>query len=180
MTSTTAEPNNHGKKWTPGEDEHIMYAPELTDNHFAQLLKRSEQAIQSRRAVLAAKLHKSSGRSVQECADQLHADTGRTTHAVNNDGKGMQKTLIKPYNVTFSARNDPAHQTVKILKTPKRTSPTPPNTHPSSIASICSHIKRTDADMDEIWAMDALVPTLVQYHSGFQAYALFIATKCHT
>jgi hypothetical protein len=171
-TVSIAKSNNHGKKWTGSEDEHITDAPELTDCHFAQLLKRSEQAVHSRRAVLAAKLHRSSGRSIQECADQLHADIGRTTQAVNNDGRGMQKPpSTKTYTATFSSRNN--SNTPKLFK-PHQPSPTP---ELSNIAAICSHIKRNGANMDWIWTQDALVPTMVQYHQGFRAYAFFISTQ---
>jgi hypothetical protein len=167
-TVSTTQSNNHGKKWTTGEDVHIINAPELTDCHFAQLLKRSEPAVHSRRAVLAAKIHKNSGRSIQECADELHADIDRTTQAVNNDGRGMQKphTTIKTYPATLSSRHN----------TPKPPKPSP-TTELSNIAAICSHIKRNGANMDWIWTQDALVPTMVQYHQGFRAYAFFISTQ---
>jgi len=171
-----SSPNNHGKKWTTSEDEHIIDKPSLPDFHFAGILRRSEQAVQSRRAVLAAKMHKSSGLSIQECAAKLYADTGRTTVVVNNEAKRtMQKTAVKQYDNT------------KILTpqkptTPKpttaRTSPTPhgPRPHPpTAIAAICSHIKRTKGDMDGVWAQDTLVPTLVLFHAGFLAYASFIS-----
>ena len=170
-TASTTESNNHGKKWTVGDDEHITNAPELTDGHFAQLLKRSEQAVQSRRVVLAAKLHRSSGSSIQECADQLHADAGRTTQALNNYGKGIHKATAKPYTTaTLSSRSKDA-AAPKTLKSQR------PSTELSSIAAICSHIKCNGANMDGIWTQDALVPTLVQYHQGFRAYAFFISSQ---
>ena len=148
--------NNHGKKWTQSEDEHIIDAPELPDSHLALLLKRSEQAVQSRRAVLAANLHKSSGWPIPECADKLHADVRRTATAANTDGR--PRTLaIKPYQPTS------APPTLQHRRTP--------------IATICSHIKRTGGDLDGIWAQEALVPTLVQFHAGFHAYAVFIAKQ---
>jgi hypothetical protein len=48
----------------------------------------------------------------------------------------------------------------------------------SPISIVCSFIKRhAGGDMDELWAQDALVPTLVQYHAGFMAYAAFLKAK---
>jgi hypothetical protein len=60
--------------------------------------------------------------------------------------------------------------------------PTPPlKPATSAIGVICSFIKRNaggggggHATMTDLWAQDALVPTLVQYHAGFQAYAAYV------
>ncbi len=153
-------PNNHGKKWTMSEDEHITDAPGLTDAHYAQLLRRSEQAVHSRRAVLAAKLHKSSGRPLAECAETLRADVKRTTLAVSShDAKRT------PILACFPNQPTPAANAKH----------TPPRHRDSAIASICDHIKRTNGDIDGIWARDELVPTLVQCYVGVQAYATFVA-----
>jgi hypothetical protein len=157
---TGASPNNHGKKWTTSEDEHITDQPSLPDSYFTKILCRSEQAVQSRRAVLAAKLHKSSGQTIKECAEKLHADAGRTEAVVNNENKRM-----------------PAKQYTKRPTPPaSRTSPMarPP---PTAVAAICNHIKRTKGDLDGVWAQDTLVPTLVLFHAGFQAYATFISAE---
>lgn len=161
MTDTS--PNNHGKKWTESEDEHIKLAPSLPDAHFAQLLKRSEQAVKSRRAVLAVKLHKNGGLSIQECAEQLHADAGRTIMVINNEGRATaQKAAVKPYT------------TILPRAAPRATVPTPV---PSNIAAICNHIKQRGENFDAVWAQDFLAPTLVQYHAGFKAYAAFISNR---
>ena len=181
MTTPVPTSNNHGKKWTPKEDECITAAPEFPNNHFAQILWRSEEAVKCRRAVLAARLHKSSGQSIEQCAEKLHADVERTTMVVKNEGKGVtmkeaKNTKIKPFKpTTFSARPTATNNNPDaITQAPQRiyTGPTPPS---SSILTICDHIKRSGGDIDGIWAQDTLVPTLVQFHSGFQSYALFIS-----
>ncbi len=160
MTTTPSTPNNHGKKWTLSEDEHIKDDPGLTDGHLSQLLRRSEQAVQSRRAVLAAKLHKSSGLPIAECAAKLHADVRRTTLAASSHE-------VK--------RTPPAAAGIKPYQpTPAKYQRAPPQHRDSSITSICDHIKRTNGDTDGIWAQDALVPTLVQFYAGFRAYATFV------
>jgi hypothetical protein len=149
---------NHGKKWTTSDDAHITGQPSLPDSHFTRILCRSEQAVQSRRAVLAAKLHKSSGTSIQECAQELCADAMRVEDVVNNETKRAA-----------------AKKTPKLHRT-SSSSPVarPP---PTAVGAICNHIKRTKGDLDGLWAQDALVPTLILFHTGFQAYATFISAE---
>jgi hypothetical protein len=148
---------NHGKKWTTSDDAHITGQPSLPDSHFTRILCLSEQAVQSRRAVLAAKLHKNSGTSIQECARELGADAMRVEDVVNNETK---RTAAKA--------------STKIHRTSSSPVARPP---PTAVGAICNHIKRTKGDLDGLWAQDALVPTLILFHTGFQAYAAFISAE---
>lgn len=86
-TSLPPPPPNHGRKWTREEDEQIAGAPQTADADFAHTLGRSEHAVQSRRAVLAARMHLAGGRSVRECAEQMGADVARTMAATATVGK---------------------------------------------------------------------------------------------
>ena len=204
-TTTTPQPPNHGRKWTREEDEQISGAPQLADGHFAETLGRSEHAVQSRRAVLAARIHVATGRSVQECADQLGADVGKTAAAtapkLGGDERAAKKEVAKPRerkprpekpSVTFSA----AYDTRAVSRPQQRQPRAPPDfssRRPSSdamrpplphnaaraqptatISTICGLIKRSGGDTTGLWARETLVPTLVQYYAGFQAYAAFV------
>jgi hypothetical protein len=110
-TAAPTPPPNHGRKWTRDEDDQITGAPQLADDHFAQALGRSEHAVQSRRAVLAARMHLASGKSVRECAEQMAADVGRTMTATATVGKEGGTTERRGGGV-------------EIARHPKRDSPT--------------------------------------------------------
>ncbi len=62
-------PANHGRRWTHDEDKRIAEAPEHNNEHLALALGRSVHAVECRRAILAARLHTSSGSAVEECAE---------------------------------------------------------------------------------------------------------------
>ena len=209
-TTTTTAPQqqlrNHGQKWTAEEDLQLKDAPGLDDDHFSLLLGRSTHAVQSRRAMLAARLHATTGRPVVECAEQMCANVTKTLFiAEGGDGEermkkkkerqgvldGMrvngggqerkkvsigidrysQMNSIKPRPMaSYSARSHAATAPVGVVNVASKQA--------SPISIVCSFIKRhAGGDMDELWAQDALVPTLVQYHAGFMAYAAFLKGK---
>jgi hypothetical protein len=112
-TTTTPQPPNHGRKWTREEDDQISGAPQSTDTVFAQTLGRSEHAVQSRRAVLAARMHVSTGRSVRECAEQLGADVGKTMAATAPKlGGGEERTVRKEPGATKTREGRPEKASV--------------------------------------------------------------------
>jgi hypothetical protein len=182
---------NHGKKWTPEEDEKLATCHCHTDIFLADMMARSESAVKSRRAVLAARLLAGNGAlSIQECASLMGADVARTTVAVRkyskitkvstdggvkapksiDGGVKAQKSIVlnakktsSPKSVTYSTRLDSA-----------KTSDKPAS---STIRSICEYIKRYNGKTTEIWKQDALVPTLIQFHAGFQAYAAYVTNE---
>ena len=208
-TTTTTAPQqlrNHGQKWTAEEDLQLKDAPGLDDDHFSLLLGRSTHAVQSRRAMLAARLHATTGRPVVECAEQMCANVTKTLFiAEGGDGEermkkkkerqgvldGMrvngggqerkkvsigidrysQMNSIKPRPMaSYSARSHAATAPVGVVNVASKQA--------SPISIVCSFIKRhAGGDMDELWAQEALVPTLVQYHAGFMAYAAFLKAK---
>ena len=232
-------PPNHGQKWTPEEDRQIADAPTAccddnnSDRNLALTLGRSAHAVQSRRAVLAARLHATTGRSIEECAHELGANVARTTAAVaaatggGSDGKerkgGDRKMRMNQFNndATDGGRTGMAEQEIRERQKPKKhsiitfasdnhadgsninnrrphhhhtttfTSRAPPVTgilrppqHPhnhqttAAIGVICNFIKKNAgggvSTMNELWMQEALVPTLVQYYAGFQAYVAFV------
>lgn len=208
-TTTTTAPQqqlrNHGQKWTAEEDLQLKDAPGLDDDHFSLLLGRSTHAVQSRRAMLAARLHATTGRPVVECAEQMCANVTKTLFiAEGGDGEERMKkkkerqldgvrvgagggqerkkvsigidrysqmNSIKPRPMaSYSARSHAATAPVGVVNVASKQA--------SPISIVCSFIKRhAGGDMDELWAQDALVPTLVQYHAGFMAYAAFLKAK---
>jgi hypothetical protein len=199
MTTTAAiqQPPNHGRKWTHDEDRQISDAPDVIDDHFATTLGRSPHAVQSRRAVIAARMHKTTGNPIEECAAQLGTSSSRVAlilsaegeRANNNTNNRTQKGERKKtlfVNADFNNTNNHHHFRERPATASSFTSRTsaPPHTsilrrpqqQPSSaIGLICSLIKRGGGgSMHEIWTQEALVPTMVQYHNGFQAYAAFV------
>lgn len=187
-------PSNHGKKWTHEEDEHIVKSPCLSDTCIAQFLSRSEHAVKSRRAVMAAKLHsKHNGElSIQQCAQQMGADAARTATAIKihgasgtkkNEPSIQPKGKKAPKTVAFSLRTSQARSdsamfnhnfaaTAAAPTTATTTAPVAPVN--ASIRAICDYIKSNNGRMGDIWTQDTLVPTLVQYHTGFQAYSAYM------
>ena len=205
-TAPQQQLRNHGQKWTAEEDLQLKDAPGLDDDHFSLLLGRSTHAVQSRRAMLAARLHATTGRPVVECAEQMCANVTKTLFiAEGGDGEermkkkkerqgvldGMrvngggqerkkvsigidrysQMNSIKPRPMaSYSARSHAATAPVGVVNVASKQA--------SPISIVCSFIKRhAGGDMDELWAQEALVPTLVQYHAGFMAYAAFLKGK---
>jgi hypothetical protein len=197
---STPQPPNHGRKWTREEDEQISGAPQSTDAVFAQTLGRSEHAVQSRRAVLAARMHAATGRSVRECADQLGADAGKTMAATATmlRGGGERTAAVTTTTKTAKPRERKPEKTTPDTSSTQRQRRAPPDfssRRPSSsagplrpppphntaraqptatISTICSLIKQLGGDTTSLWEQDTLVPTLVQYYAGFQAYAAFV------
>jgi hypothetical protein len=200
-TTTTPQPPNHGRKWTREEDDQISGAPQSSDTVFAQTLGRSEHAVQSRRAVLAARMHASTGRSVRECAEQLGADVGKTIAATapKLGGGGPTKAreerpekasvtfkLADPRAVSRSQQRQPRappdFSSRRSINGGGTLRPLPPHSAAhaqptAAIAAICGFIKRLGGDTTSLWEQDALAPTLVQYHAGFQAYAAFVRER---
>ena len=195
----TQPPLNHGRKWTPEEDLNITDTPDLGDEHFAVALGRSTHAVQSRRALLAARLHAASGRPIAECAEQFHASVAKTSLiAAGGEGEERMKkkkgekhdetdrvrierkkvsVVMDRYNQINAIKPRPA--SAFSTRTRAATAPIGVATIAAKQASpiniVCSFIKRhAGGDMNELWTQEALVPTLVQYHAGFQAYAAFV------
>lgn len=216
-TPSPPEPqgHNHGKRWTAEDDHHILHCPSTrTDAELAQILRRSEQAVKNRRAVLAAKglaVDKEAGesspfrlpnrnnnneRTVQEprqsraataTAGKDHPPRGGPRGEGKPPGRRAPAHTPNPGEpsaqaTTTNHRSFPRHAIIAPLP-PRATttfSPGPPQTtRPnalvSAIGAICGHIRGTNGQIDRVWAQDALVPTLVQFHAGFQAYAAYIA-----
>ena len=188
VTSThvqAPQPPNHGRKWSREDDAQINESADFDDDHLALSLGRSAHAVQSRRAVLAARLHVSSGRSVDECAEQLGADAARTAAIVaqeNEDGGARKangrvvekKRILKPTKAAHDSRHTP--KTFTSRAPPPTAANIRRSTPASPIDIICGVIKASGGRgwTDELWTQEALVPTLVQYHSGFWAYAAFV------
>jgi hypothetical protein len=189
MTTLT----NHGKKWTPTEDEQLTACSCHTDSALAEMMSRSESAVKSRRAVLAAKLNMGNGTpSIQECALQMGADVARTTVAVKKYNKSTKvgagkdteehtpksiivataKKAVTPKSVTYSTRTS--------LDSGKTSDATKPGFPSTTVRTICNYIKRNNGKTTEIWKQDALVPTLIQFHAGFQAYAAYMTKESST
>jgi hypothetical protein len=194
-------PANHGRRWTHDEDKRIAEAPEHNNEHLALALGRSVHAVECRRAILAARLHTSSGSAVEECAElfgvgvekvkgvleakenerveggavkrnesQVKREKKKTVHMSKNieNHRQAQQTMT-----SFTSR--PAVQTppTSILRRPQQ----PNHNSVATISTICGAIKAsggTQTGMRELWTQDTLVPTLVQYYAGFQAYAEFV------
>lgn len=198
---------NHGRKWTPEEDLHITEAPGLGDDHFSLALGRSTHAVQSRRALLAARLHAASGLSIDECAEQLHASATKTS-LIASGGEGEERTKkakgrqgetggvkmgnerkkvsisMDRYNQINENKPRPASALSSSYSARPRVSTASvgitgiASKQVSPISIVCSFIKRhSGGNMNELWTQEALVPTLVQYHAGFQAYATFVRGK---
>jgi hypothetical protein len=190
---TTTPHTNHGKKWTPTEDEQLTACHCHTDIALAEIMSRSESAVKSRRAVLAAKLHMGNATlSIQECALMMGADVARTTVAVRKYNKTTKvvaskdteenkpksiiiataKKAATPKSVTYSTRTS--------LDSAKSSDAAKPGFPSTTVRTICDYIKRNNGKTTEIWKQDALVPTLIQFHAGFQAYAAYVTKESLT
>ncbi len=187
ITTMMTPLTNHGKKWTPTEDEQLSTCHCHTDIALAEMMSRSESAVKSRRAVLAAKLHMGNGTlSIQECALQMGADVARTTVAVRKYNKTTKteentpksiivataKKAATPKSVTYSARTS--------LDSGRTSDAAKPGFPSTTVRTICDYIKRNNGKTTEIWKQDALVPTLIQFHAGFQAYAAYVTKESST
>jgi hypothetical protein len=181
---------NHGKKWTPADDEHLAACHCHNDTFLAEMMSRSESAVKSRRAVLAAKLHVgNSALSIQECALQMGADVARTTVAVRKYDKsnkmgadasgGTEGGVAKPpKSIVLTAKKTTSPKSVSYsTRTTHDSAKTSDKPASSTVRAICEYIKRNKGKTTEIWKQDALVPTLIQFHAGFQAYAAYVTKE---
>ena len=152
------------------------------------MLRRSEQAVKNRRAVLAARTTMA---VVQKAPAHGKALTVVLTSRAK-DSLSNRRGAGDPKSNTTNHRNFPKHAAIALPHTLLGGSPSQPFAGSngghgtraggplglmSAIGAVCGHIRGNNGRIDSVWAQEALVPTLVQFHAGFQAYAAYVAEQ---
>lgn len=172
--------DNRGKVWTQEDDQELMSHPEWPNARFSQLMGRSDNAIKYRRAHLAVKMHQQCGSdscSLAQCAGLMGAD--------------MQQVE----SVLEQSRDKQNCFTAFLDQSRKRKSPffSPPQAQaPESasaavgfherplherISAICRAIQAEEGCVWHLWNDPDMVPYLVQFQPGFDAFALFVQAQ---
>lgn len=159
--------SNSGKLWSIDDDQKLMETPELPNGHFAQTMGRTEHAIRCRRNHIAAKMHQNDpGTPLAECVQLMQADYAQASTLLMEwtekratikrflDNKRQRQMASPPLAAAAMLHND----AVAVGSD-------------ENITFICKRICDEGGNFTSLWNTPHLLPCLVRYYQGFEAYA---------
>jgi hypothetical protein len=148
---------NKGTPWLPEQDLLMMRNINMTDRELAMLLGRTPLAVECHRAQLAVELKRADPEvTLEECCDRFRANVERVT-----------RRLSTP------AATEPRAKKFKVSKLPSGDS-----SDLVLISAAAELIRTSGGDMSKAWADSTLVPVMIKYHSGFEAYTATVKSSC--
>jgi hypothetical protein len=168
--------SNHGKSWLPEHDRLLMQNIETSNEKLADLLGRSEWAVECRRVTLAMALCSGdSTMSLDECIARFNADADLVQRCVEK--KNIREQKRAKTSRLVSPDSDAITAVVQKQRKAAKTFTVSPDT--SAIIAVAESIRINQGSLAEAWANPDFVPILIQYHSGFQAFSASLTQKHH-
>ena len=147
---------NKGTPWLPEQDLLMMRNINMTDRELAMLLGRTPCAVECHRAQLAVELKRADPEvTLEECCDRFRANMDRVTSRLNAGATEPRAKKLKVSNLSFGDSSD------LVL-----------------ISAAAELIRTGGGDMSKAWADSTLVPIMIKYHSGFEAYTATVKSSC--
>jgi len=165
--------DNRGKLWTIDDDQKLMEQPDLPNSHFVATMGRTDNAIRCRRCHLAAKMHQNDPQtSLEEFVVLMRADFAQASALLDewNQKRSSIKNSIDNHRkrkLTVGSAFAGAAAGGGGLAVPPVTRPT----DAERITLLCKRIADEGGNLTSLWHAQEYLPTLVQYYSGFEAYA---------
>jgi len=182
--------DNRGKPWTTENDQQLMDNPHWSNGRFSQIMGRSENAIKFRRSHIAVKMFQQNPDTPLEefvgmmGADILQAETlmeqARTKQSTNfpdflPDHQSKKRLVSSPFFPQARESDTTGH----VHKLAKNTQTDGFHSRPieEKISLICSSIQEEQGRISHLWNDKEMVPYLVQFQIGFDAYARYIQAQ---
>jgi hypothetical protein len=200
--------DNRGKLWSIDDDQKLMENPHFSNSYFAQTMGRSENAIKCRRSHIAAKMQQNDPSvSLEECVVLMHADYAQTSelliewsqrratiksclessrkrklapHASNNNQQAAMGVSSCPFPLTPCVSSIPQAAGSAAASSTFSTATTTCPGEDERITFICKRICDDGGNLNPLWNIPHLLPTLVKHYQGFKAYSDMVTVLAAT